>query len=155
MWSPSAHRFATAWAEDRLGGLLHFVNHRPVPSQPEYLGPQAVKILRMLTAADGDSVHQIGIAGSNFMPIPLAARTLAADRRLGTTDRARAKPRAASRTRIAYGMRVAESGTTLLVDYPKTEWGVHRHLMGHAVYTRRQWLPFHLEQVTNCMYAKR
>jgi hypothetical protein len=62
-------------------------------------------------------------------------------------------PRERLRQRIRRGMRVPDAGTTRLVDYPDHETPVHRRLLGHAVYTRLRWLPFHLEQVVKHCYA--
>jgi hypothetical protein len=50
------------------------------------------------------------------------------------------------RQRIAAGVRTAESGRTILVDYGPPQDGIERHLAGHAVYTRPAWLPFHVAQ---------
>lgn len=141
------------WDTGGFANLLHFVNHRPVAGRPDYLAPKTIDPRRLLTAADGDYVQQIGIAGSNLIPNFFAIRTLISDRRLSKLLEHNLR-RERLTTRMGYGMRVPEVGETLLVDYPDSETAIHRQLLGHAVYTRQKWLPFHLEQVAAHFYAK-
>ncbi len=140
------------WDSGGYANLLHFVNHRPTEDRPEYLAPHPLQPRRMLAAADGDTVNQIGIAGSNIIPNPFALRTLVADWRLGKLLEHNF-PRERLLKRMSHGTRVPDAGTTLLVDYPDSETALHRHLLGHAVYTRRRWLPFHWEHVVKCFYG--
>ena len=51
------------------------------------------------------------------------------------------------------GQRVSLDGQTVLVDYASTPEGWNRKLFGHGVYTCRQWLPFHLREITEAFYS--
>jgi hypothetical protein len=134
------------WDPGGYHRLLHFVNHRPVAEKEEYLTRSPLHPVRLLRATDGDCVHQIGIAGSNFIFNPLAIRTLLADRRLHRLLQ-KDGPGGWLLSRMAPGQRVATEGITLLVDYGDTGWNAARHLAGHGGYTRRQWLPLHLKHI--------
>ncbi len=142
------------WDTGGYANLLHFIYHHPDQGKAEYLGPQSIKLQRLLGAIDGDFVHQIGVSGSNCMPNPCAVRTLMADWRLDKFLE-RNITRENYFSRLAHGTRVPDEGTTLLVDYNKIERGVHRHFAGHALYTRRKWLPFHCRQVAERFYRER
>jgi len=141
------------WDTDGYANLLHFIHHRPCSSEAEYLAPQSIEMKRLLHAADGDYVQQLGIAGTNLMPNFLAWRTLQADWRL---DRFLEKDvtRESIFKRLKHGTRVPDEGTTLLVDYNQIEPCLHNHLAGHAVYTRSKWLPFHCSQIAEQFYGK-
>jgi hypothetical protein len=142
------------WDADGYANLLHFIHHRPPPQGVEYQAPVPIESGRMLSAADGDYVQQIGISGSNLAPSPLALRTLVADWRLDKFLE-RDVPRERLLTRLKHGTRVPDEGTTLLVDYERDEGGIHHHLLGHAVYTRRKWLPLHCREVAARFYGAR
>lgn len=140
------------WNGEGYSQLLHFVHHRPSEGLPEYQAPFPPKWHRVMSAADGDYVQQLGIAGTNIMPSFLQWRAWMADNRLnrllqaddavgGTIERFRA------------GKIVADAGTTLLVDYGLPSGSITRHLAGHAVYTRKKWLLFHAEEVARRFYT--
>ncbi len=139
------------WNAAGYSKLLHFVHHRPPENGHECQAPVPIEPRRMLVAADGDYIQQIGIAGSNLPPNFLAVRTLIADWRLDKFLESDL-PRERLLTRLAHGTRVPDEGSALLVDYPAIESGVHRHLAGHAVYTRRKWLPFHCREIAARFY---
>lgn len=139
------------WPEQAKDRLINFVNHRPAATplnEPgcDHLGPQRFRPWQLLTGAAGDYVQQIGIAGSNFPAFPPALRAMLADRSLGKLLEADLQ-REFLLTRIHHGRRVAECGTTLLVDYHDQGLAPWRHILGHGTYTRREWLPFHCEEV--------
>lgn len=140
------------WDACGYGKLMHFIHHRPPAEAPEYLAPRPIESRRLLVAADGDYIQQIGIAGTNLIPNIFAIRTLIADWRLDKFLE-RDVVREQILTRLRRRTRVPEEGTTLLVDYQGIESGVHNHLAGHALYTRRKWLPFHLGQVAEQFYG--
>ena len=138
---------------NRLGyaNLLHFIHHRPPPRGPEYSAPVPLNLMRARKAMDGDYVQQLGISGTNCMPLPLAPRTLLADWRLDTY----LEHDVAFEwifTRLGHGKRVPDEGTTLLVDYQGIHPRVYRHLAGHGLYTRRKWLPFHCREIAARFY---
>jgi len=140
------------WDADGYSKLLHFVHHRPSEGAPEYQAPGPIEPRRLLAAADGDYIQQIGIAGTNLIPNIFAIRTLIADWRLDKFLE-RDVTRESVLARLKHRTRVPDEGTTLLVDYQGIESGVHNHLAGHALYTRRKWLPFHLQQVAERLYG--
>ncbi len=140
------------WNSAGYSKLLHFVHHRPCVGAPEYQAPGPIELRRLLKAADGDYVQQIGIAGTNLMPNPFAVRTLIADWRLDKFLEYNVEKEGVL-ARIRHRTRVPDEGTTLLVDYRGIESGIHNHLAGHALYTRRQWLPFHCQEVAQRLYG--
>ncbi|MBN2023194.1 MAG: hypothetical protein JW809_10435 [Pirellulales bacterium] len=140
------------WNQAGHEKLLHFVNHRPAEGLPEYRAPFPPKLDRVLSAADGDYVQQLGIAGTNIMPSVLAWRSWLADHRLDDllqSDLPKARPL----ERFEAGAIVPDAGTTLLVDYGPLPGGIGDHLAGHAVYTSSQWLLFHAEEVVRRFYG--
>jgi len=151
-----------AWPES-VENFLSFVNHRPGATPlvaqtsengtADYLGPQEFRPLQLLSAKAGDYVNQIGIAGTNFPPLPFTLRMLLADLSLAKLLEADLDPEWLL-PRIHHGRRVAGSGTTLLPDYHDQGFWPWYHVLGHAVYTRRQWLPFHCEEVARVFYSE-
>jgi hypothetical protein len=134
------------------GKLLHFVNHRPADGLPPFRAPFPPRERDVRAATHGDYVQQLGIAGTNFMPNLLSWRAVLADRRLGELLQPGIRRRDLLE-RLRLGMRVPETGTTLLVDYGPGEGGIARHLAGHGVYTREEWMLFHAEEVARRLYG--
>ncbi len=139
------------WNSQGYGRLLHFVNHRPTEGVPEYRAPFPPKIEDILTAANGDYVQQLGIAGTNVMPSLFAWRAWMADNRLQDLLQAEAADSPVAE-RFKAGTIVPDEGTSLLVDYGQPEGTIAEHLAGHAVYTRKRWLVFHAEEVARRFY---
>jgi hypothetical protein len=54
---------------------------------------------------------------------------------------------------LKQGRRVSLDGATLLVDYPDTPGKWNQKLIGHGVYTRYEWLPFHLNETAFRFYS--
>jgi hypothetical protein len=140
------------WNPAGYGRLLHFVNHRPCQGLPEYRAAFPPRIGDVATAAGGDYVQQLGIAGTNTMPSVFAWRSWLADQRLAQLLQ-KDLPQESRRDRFRAGAIVPDAGTTLLVDYGPLEGDVTQHLAGHAVYTSRQWLLFHAEEVVRRFYG--
>ena len=138
------------WDADGYANLLNFINHQPPPGGKEHLAPVPLKIIPMFRGIDGDYVQQIGIAGSNFIPVPLFVRTLQADLRLNKFLKDGLDSESIFK-RLKAGTRVPDEGTTLLVDYQESAF--QPRLMGHAAYTRRCWLPFHCREVATRLYG--
>jgi len=140
------------WSSDGYANLLHFINHRPSEGLPEYRAPFPPKVDDVLSAADGDYIQQLGIAGTNVMPSVLAWRAWMADSRLDEL----LQPDISRRDvldRFKAGAIVPDEGTTLLVDYGQPDGTIAQHLAGHAVYTRRKWLLFHAEEIARRLYT--
>jgi hypothetical protein len=141
------------WDADGYSKLLHIVNHRPDATRGEHRAHYPPRFRRILAGRGGDFMQHLGVAGTNFPPLPLAWRTFLADRRLGRLFE-RSLPRQWLRTRLMHGMRIADDGTTLLVDYDDPDRSPLRHLLGHAPYTRSRWLPLHCELVAESFYGQ-
>lgn len=136
------------WCLDERDTLTHFVNHRPTEGGREYLAnrPQSLHDIRSATA--GDMVHQLGIAGSNCLPSLFAWKNWSTERRLRRFLEPGMRRRSYWKS-LATGMRLAEDGVTLLVDYSRADAILARQILGHAVYTTSRWLPFHAQTVAN------
>lgn len=141
------------WDTDGYARLLHFVHHRPHEGLPEYRTTLPRSVEDVLSAAGGDYIQHLGIAGTNLAPNLFAWRTWMADVRLGRLLQGSLRRRDLL-LRLKAGVRVAEEGETLLVDYGPVEGNVAQHLAGHAVYTRVGWLPFHAEQIARRFYGQ-
>lgn len=135
-----------AWSHRAADNLLHFIHHRPAGDGQPHLAPLPRRIDELRSAASGDYVQQLAVAGTDGAPSRFAWRSWLADRRLGALFDAEVN-HATVGERLACGMRVPDAGTTLLVDYGPPSGPVCEHLAGHAVYTRRDWLMFHAEQI--------
>ena len=140
------------WDMSGCSRLLHFVNHRPAPGRPAHQAVFPPSIDDVLSAAGGDYIQQLGIAGTNFSPDIFAWRTWLADLRLKRLLQPRLRQRDLL-ARLSAGVRVADQGKTLLVDYGPGEGHIGQHIAGHAVYTRLEWLLFHAEQVARRVYG--
>jgi hypothetical protein len=140
------------WNADGMGNLLHFINHRTSEGCPEYRAPFPPKLQRVLAAADGDYVQQLGIAGTDLLPSWLSWRAWMAHQRLNRlfeeTDEGMGPLE-----RFRAGTIVPDAGTTLLVDYGLPHGNITRHLAGHAVYTRKKWMLFHADETRRRFYG--
>ena len=141
------------WDSGGYSRLVHFVHHRPAQGLPAHQAPFPPRLARIRSAADGDYVQQLGIAGTNVGPSPLAWRARLADRRLDRLVQSGLSEGEVERFQA--GAIVPEEGTTLLVDYGRQPGRIEEHHAGHAVYTRKEWLLFHAEEVTRWLYASR
>jgi hypothetical protein len=139
------------WDSRGYSRLLHFVNHRPVEGLPEYQAPFPPKLEDVMGATNGDYIQQLGIAGTNIMPSLFSWRAWLADHRLNRLLQDNSQRRR-SLERFKAGVIVPDEGTTLLVDYGPAEGSIAQHLAGHAVYTRKEWLLFHAEEVARRIY---
>lgn len=140
------------WDTGGYAKLLHFVNHRPAEGLPPYRVPFPPKLHDFLRATHGDYIQQLGIAGTDISPGVLAWRTWLANRRLARILQSGVRRRDLL-CNLSCGMRVPDEGTTLLVDYGDAGDKLANQVGGHAVYTRREWLLFHVEEVCRRFYA--
>lgn len=141
------------WDSGGYARLLHFIHRRPTGDLPPYRARFPVRLKSVLSAAEGDYVQQLGIAGTNLSPSVFAWRARLADLRLGRLLEAGATP-ASPAERFQAGAIVPEEGATLLVDYGPPEGSVLEHVAGHAVYTRPRWMLFHAEEVVRRFYGQ-
>jgi hypothetical protein len=102
--------------------------------------------------AEGDFVQHLGIAGTNFPPLPIAVRTFLADLRLHRLLE-RGLPARWIGWRLRRGCRIHHEGVSLLIHYEDPSWFPWRHLFGHAAYTRSRWLPLHCRMIADEFYG--
>jgi hypothetical protein len=140
------------WNSAGYSRLLHFVYHRPAEGLPSYRAPFPPSAERVMKAADGDYVQQFGIAGTNFGPNLFSWRARWAESRLDSLLQSDLHD-AGLMERLQAGARVSEYGTTLLVDYGLPPGTIAEHHAGHAIYTRREWMTFHAEEVARRLYG--
>lgn len=139
------------WDTNGYAKLLHFVNHKPAAGQPPYLAGWPRTAEDFLYAAQGDLVQQIGIAGTNIPPPFWATRAWWADVRLRKLLQRHCRSTDVWK-HLRLGMRCHEEGENLLVDYGPESVNLAYHLLGHAVYTRREWQLFHAEEIARRFY---
>ncbi len=131
------------WDSSGYQRLIHFVNHHPSPHVPDYVVPFPPSREQVTLASAGDFIQQFFIAGTNFPPNILTWRSWFAEQRLGKLLQSGHR-RVNLWQRWKAGVRVPDEGLTLLVDYALGDENSARLLAGHAVYTMRLWLPFHV-----------
>jgi hypothetical protein len=140
------------WDSGGYSKLLHFVYHRCHPACEPHLAIFPFQLDDVLTGAGGDYIQQIGIAGTNFTPSPLALwRTWRTELRLNTLLQPNLRRRDLA-SRLAVGMRIPSEGQALLVDYSQCSVRLARSIAGHAVYTLRELMLFHAEEIANRFY---
>ncbi len=141
------------WNPRFTHNLLHFVQHRPlIPDQPS-LAALPKSVFDLQQAVGGDYVQQLGVGGTDFSPPPWYWKSWKADARLHKMFESTVRRRDLKKT-IMRGQRVSLDGQTLLVDYASTPEGWNRSLLGHGVYTCRQWMPLHLREITETFYSQ-
>jgi hypothetical protein len=125
--------------------LLHLVNHRETAAR-------ASSLRGLLHTRRGDYVHHLGAPGSDW-PAPKAkdrALNERLDRVLGVGSDLRAWLR-----HVADGLRLSPYGHTFLVDYGDQGRVVPNFWatgFGHAAYTRREAMLFHVRIVADHFY---
>ncbi len=139
------------WDTGGYAKLLHFIYHRPCSEETTYRAVFPFAVEDVIAAAGGDYVQQIGIAGTNFAPHPLAWRTWRAELALNRLLQPDLRRRDLA-ARLAMGMRIPREGQTLLVDYGPQGLNFARHIAGHAVYTQREFMMFHAEEIARRFY---
>lgn len=140
------------WNTDSCAKLMHFVQHRALDSERPTRATVPNSIQQVMDAEGGDYIQQFGIGGTDFITFGLAWREWVVERRMRHMFEPCVGPRELIRN-LKQGRRVAADGKTLLVDYTDTSNGWHRKLFGHGVYTCRQWLPFHLREISERFYG--
>lgn len=131
------------WDATGYRRLFHVVHHRPIPETNPWQCPVVKAGMNFRDGFKGDWVQVLGITGSNFLPFLFDSTTRAAEQKLGQFL-APELTRSDYWSSVKHGMRVAEEGETLLVDYDNTD-SLAGETAGHSIYTKPQWLAFHLE----------
>lgn len=140
------------WDHSLCENVLHFVQHRSLDEANPTKACLPSNIQDFASAAGGDYVQQLGIGGTDFLHSVVAFRSWNSERRLRKMLEASVRRRDLPRN-LLKGHRISLDGKTLLVDYPNEPANWNQTLLGHGVYTRPEWLPFHLNQIRDRMYA--
>lgn len=141
------------WDLNAADHLLHFVNHRCADNLPVYQAALPRSLDDILSARFGDVIQQVAVAGTGVSPGIWSWRSRIANRRLRGLLQKGVRRRDLLH-RLKLGKRVADAGTTLLVDYNQPKTSPLHLLAGHAVYTTIQWQEFHVEQVLRRCYQE-
>ena len=167
------------WDCDGYSRLLHIVHHRPASGLPDFIAKPALPQTpeEIVGAKFGDWVQSFGIAGTNVLPVDRGRRAVnrslrdlldaglnvpesAADKsfldRLPESIRShiqeRMKDLSILRARLQCGMRVpADGDAAWLFDYGANE----TEILGHGMYTKRAWLPFHATRIADWLQTSR
>ena len=141
------------WNREVIPRILNFVQHRPLdPDHPARASvPESIR--DVIKATGGDYIQQLGIGGTDFLHSAFAWRSWNAERRLQNMFENSVRRRDLLRN-LRKCLRVSLDGKTLLVDYPDTKKKWNKKIVGHGVYTRHEWLPFHLNEITDRIYGE-
>lgn len=137
-------------------GLLHFIHHGfPAQWHQEQVESEALWKAEFpppfRSSSPGDMVQQVGIAGTNFPLSLLSYRARLANQRLGRLLQPGASQSLLDR--LSTAPRLHDAGLNLLVDYRHADPEAD-DVLGHAVYTRRRWLPFHFQQIAQHLVSE-
>ncbi|MGI9467132.1 MAG: hypothetical protein ACR2OA_08430 [Rubripirellula sp.] len=141
------------WNEQVVPRLLHFTQHRSVDRCDPLRAVIPKSVGDVITAAAGDYIQHLAIAGTDFMPSIFAWRDVVVERRLHKMFEATARRRDLFQ-KLKQGRRESSDGKTLLVDYAATPDREQQKLFGHGVYTSPVWLRFHLETICEHFYSQ-
>jgi hypothetical protein len=141
------------WDPNCIRSLTHFIHHRPDEALATDRVPFPPRVDDVVRAKHGDFVQQVAIAGTDFLPYLLNRRTRIAERKLVDLLQPGLRRRQLLE-RLKFGQRVHADGSNLLVDYADDDQSMRRALLGHGIYTRREWLVFHAEQIASRLPAK-
>ena len=140
------------WNRTVCPHLLHFVQHRSLDADNPIKACLPTSMEDLSTAAGGDYAQQFGIGGTDFPHSVWAWCSWTSERRL----RRMLEPgvrRIDLAKNLQRGHRVSLDGKTLLVDYPDQPGKWNQQLLGHGIYTRHEWIPFHLQQIAKRMHS--
>ena len=139
------------WETQGYGKLLHIVFHRPISDLPVYKTHFPPRLVDFVRATGGDYIQHLAIAGTNEVSNVLNLRQWLAERRLRKIVQNGLTGDLLQRWRC--GQRVADAGTTLLVDYTNSPRKTWARIAGHAVYTHTSRMAFHFSEIADRLYA--
>lgn len=149
-WNIDVVTFGTpvryGWDTSCINSLTHFIHHRPAKGLPDHRAPFPPNVDDIVRCRYGDFVQQVGIAGTDFLPYLLSRRSRLAERRLCRLLQPGLRRRGLLE-RLRLGQRLHDRGTNLLVDYADGPNALRATMIGHGIYTRREWLVFHAEEI--------
>lgn len=141
------------WNTAVVPRLLHFTQHRPLKADSPHKAVIPKSMSDVLTAAGGDYIQHLALAGTDFIPSLFAWRDMIVERRLHAIFESTTRRRDLFQ-KLKQGRRESSDGKTLLVDYAATPGREQQKLFGHGVYTSPVWLRFHLERICEHFYAR-
>jgi len=141
------------WNERVVPRLLHFTQHRPTDGADPLKAVIPKSVGDVITAAAGDYIQHLALAGTDFIPSIFALRDVVVERRLRRMFESTARRRDLFQ-KLKQGRRESSDGKTLLVDYAATPGREHQKLFGHGVYTSPAWLQFHFETICEHFYSR-
>ena len=133
------------WDSAGYRKLVNVVSHVPQLGQPKWLCPLIEAGKNFRDGIPGDMVQILGITGSDFLPWLLNRTTRVVESELHEF----LAPDCSRRdwwSRAKVGMRVGDEGETVLGKYDVAD-GHASQTFGHSVYTKPEWLAFHLDLV--------
>jgi hypothetical protein len=134
--------------------LLHFVFHyRHAAASEEHTAIFPPRLGSWPHLTNGDFTQQIGIAGTNFAPPLPFGPAWQADRRLARLLEGDLEP-ANTWKRWKQGRRVADAGTTLLIDYGLRFNQVLKWTASHTFYTHTEWMVWQFEEIVRRWYRE-
>lgn len=136
---------AYGWDTGGYRRLLHVVNHVPQAEKDDWLCSPVEAGKKLRSGPHGDLVQVLGITGSDFLPWLLTRTSRDSETKLHQFLAADCSRRDWW-ARASIGMRVSEEGESVLVRYENTE-GHASETLGHSVYTKPEWLAYHLDLV--------
>lgn len=143
------------WDESGYDHLLHFVNHHAVEHLEPFrsVWPQTRnELMAAIKGEYGDFVQQTFVARSDFTPAIWSWYAWKGNRILRNLLEA-SELETKRLERLRQGVRVADSGFTLLVDYGAVD-PTAKEICGHGVYTEPSWMSFHLNEITARFYGR-
>jgi hypothetical protein len=132
---------------------LHFVNHRDIDPRAPYLASFPTSLDDLIWRLGGDYVQQFGIAGTDLLAGGLSRIQRETEERLKQLIQSPVRNRDLAQN-LEMGKRVADDGTTLLVDYAQADRMLAADAFGHSIYTRENWLGFHAGRICDLLYPK-
>ncbi len=141
------------WNMNSVDNLLHVVNHHSADGVEPFRGlvpsnPQ--EFLDAISGRYGDYVQQTFVAQTDFPPAIWSWSAWNANRKLRKLLESK-EPNKSRAVGLNRGVRVANSGTTLLVDYASVDPSA-TDLAGHSVYTKSEWMAFQIHEIAKRFY---
>ncbi|HND51325.1 MAG TPA: hypothetical protein PLV92_02970 [Pirellulaceae bacterium] len=142
------------WETNGYSRLLHMTYHRPIEGLPPDRARFPFSLLSARRGKRGDYIQQVGISGTDFPTTWLHFAALVANHRLAKLLEPGLRRRGLFK-RLRAGVRAADEGHVLLIDYFEAAKRLIHGALGHAIYTRQDWMLYHVEQMTKRWYERR
>ena len=140
------------WDTNGYSRLLHMIYHRPIDGLPRDRARFPFSLISARRGKRGDYIQQVGISGTDFPTTLVHFAALAADRRLARLLEPGLR-RLDLISRLKAGVRAPDEGLVLLIDYFEAAKRLIHGACGHAIYTRQDWILYHVELMAQRWYA--